>query len=200
MKESHVNSNRKKLPTSNEGTPEKEEGPRGRMDVEPSPSNSSNNKVLKFSQLNDEVKFYLTEIYPFPQNRLFMTGKMENGQTINIVANQPLRDLFFSLRREYSDTDELSEGFKNKAIKEIKQALYNIGVKDFHGEFIEKRYVFELEGVHREKRPYYRVRYPFDKDFSKDKKEDVRPDWEGETFKYVFGTSYTPLELAILNG
>ena len=129
-----------------------------------------------------------------------MTGKMENGQTINIVANQPLRDLFFSLRREYSDTDELSEGFKNKAIKEIKQALYNIGVKDFHGEFIEKRYVFELEGVHREKRPFYRVRYPFDKDFSKDKKEDVRPDWEGETFKYVFGTSYTPLELAILNG
>jgi len=38
------------------------------------------------------------------------------------------------------------------------------------GEFVEKSYVFELEGVYREKRPYYKVRYPFGEG------EDIRAD------------------------
>ena len=56
--------------------------------------------------------------------------------------------------------------------------------------------MFELEGIPRVKRPFYKVRYPF----GKDGKEDIRADWEGETFKYVFGTTYNPLELFVLNG
>lgn len=39
------------------------------------------------------------------------------------------------------------------------------------------------------------MRFPF----GKEGKEEIRPDWEGETFKYVFGTTYTPLELMVLN-
>jgi len=42
-------------------------------------------------------------------------------------------------------------------------------------------------------RPYYKVRYGFENKFC------PTPDWEGEYFKYVFGTTYTPLELFILN-
>ena len=30
-------------------------------------------------------------------------------------------------------------------------------------------------------------------------KEEPKADWEGETFKYVFGTTYSPLELFIVN-
>ena len=52
-----------------------------------------------------------------------------------------------------------------------------------------------MEGVYREKRPYYKVRYPFGKEYLC----EVQPDVEGETFRYVFGTSYTPMELTILN-
>jgi hypothetical protein len=39
------------------------------------------------------------------------------------------------------------------------------------------------------------VRFPF----GKEGKEEIRADWEGETFKYVIGTTYTPLELMIVN-
>lgn len=41
------------------------------------------------------------------------------------------------------------------------------------------------------------VRYAYSA--GKDVKEEPKPDWEGETFKYVFGTTYTPLELFIVN-
>lgn len=33
---------------------------------------------------------YLTEIFPFG-NKLFLTGIMDNGQTLNIIANEPLK-------------------------------------------------------------------------------------------------------------
>ena len=58
---------------------------------------------------------------------------------------------------------------------------------------MEKTYVFELEGVYREKRPYYQVMYRFGEG------KDIRADLEGQYFKYVFGTSFHPLELMILN-
>ena len=51
--------------------------------------------------------------------------------------------------------------------------LYQAGIMSFVGEYVEKEYVFELEGVYRERRPYYRVRYPF----GKESKEEVRADW-----------------------
>lgn len=41
------------------------------------------------------------------------------------------------------------------------------------------------------------MRYPFK--FDKDIKEEPKPDWEGDTYKNVFGTTYTPLELLIVN-
>jgi hypothetical protein len=35
--------------------------------------------------------------------------------------------------------------------------------------------------------------------FKNETKDEPKPDWEGETFKYVFGTTYTPLELFVIN-
>lgn len=61
------------------------------------------------------------------------------------------------------------------------------------GEFENRQYVFEIEGVLRSERPYYKVRYSFTND------NVPTPDWEGDYFKYVFGTTYTPLELFIMN-
>jgi hypothetical protein len=44
------------------------------------------------------------------------------------------------------------------------------------------------------------VRYSFSDGKNFDKTTKIPdPDWEGEYFKYVFGTTYTPLELFILN-
>ena len=115
MKESNVNSNRKKLPSSNEATPEKEE-PQP-MEVEYNQNNKTSSKALKFNELPEVIDFYITELYPYANNQLFITGKMTNGQTLNVVATNPVRELHFALKREYSDTDALSEGFKNRAEK-----------------------------------------------------------------------------------
>lgn len=51
------------------------------MDVQPRKINK-----LKFQDLPEDVEMYLTEIYPFG-NKLFLTGIMDNGQTLNIIAN-----------------------------------------------------------------------------------------------------------------
>jgi hypothetical protein len=55
--------------------------------------------MLSFTQLPEELKFYLTEIYQFSHYKLFITGVMENGQTINIIANQTFRELYFALKK-----------------------------------------------------------------------------------------------------
>jgi hypothetical protein len=48
--------------------------------------------------------------------------------------------------------------------------------KTYSADFVEKEYVFEIDGVPREKRPYYQVRYPFRTD-PKQIKEEPKPDW-----------------------
>jgi DNA polymerase alpha subunit A len=168
-------------------TPEKEEG----MEIE--------GRVipqLKFHELKDEVMFYLTDVYAFT-NKLFISGVLASGQTINLVATQPLKELYFCLKSEYSDM-VITEERKAQAKREIDLRLRQNGIRDFTSDFVEKEYVFELEGIPRERRPYYQIRYPFKID-AKEVKEEPRPDWEGETYKYVFGTTYTPLELFIVN-
>ena len=70
-----------------------------------------------------------------------------------------------------------------------------MGIDKFAAQFEERQYVFELEGVPRDPRMYLRVRYPF----RTEAREEVRADWQGETFSCVFGTTYTPLELFIIN-
>ena len=45
---------------------------------------------MKFQDLPEEIQFYLIEIYPFG-GKLFITGLMENGQTLNVVANDLYR-------------------------------------------------------------------------------------------------------------
>jgi hypothetical protein len=69
---------------------------------------------------------------------------MPHGQTINLVGTQPQRELYFALKREYSDMDLISESYKNRAEKEIRTMLSQAGVAQFKGEFVEKAYVFEL--------------------------------------------------------
>ena len=69
---------------------------------------------LKFQDLPEDIVFYLTEIYPFA-GKLFLTGLMESGQTLNVVANELYREIYFVLRRERVDTFELSSDFLEKA-------------------------------------------------------------------------------------
>lgn len=42
---------------------------------------------MRFQDLSEEVLMYLIEIYQFG-NKLFLTGIMNNGQTLNIIANE----------------------------------------------------------------------------------------------------------------
>ena len=42
-------------------------------------------KNMRYQELPEEITFYLTDIYPFG-HKLFITGVMQNGQTMNIVA------------------------------------------------------------------------------------------------------------------
>jgi hypothetical protein len=63
-----------------QSTAEKE---RMEMDIE-----SKTIKQIKFSELNEDVIFFLTEIYAF-MGKLFITGVLETGQTINLVASDP---------------------------------------------------------------------------------------------------------------
>lgn len=55
--------------------------------------------------------------------------------------------------------------------------------------------MFEIEGIPRNVRCYCKVRFSFNQILN----DEIEPTWEGETFKYVFGTTYTPLELLIIN-
>lgn len=52
---------------------------------------------IKFQDLPEDVEMYLIEIYPFG-NKLFMTGIMENGQTLSIVANELYKEIYFVLK------------------------------------------------------------------------------------------------------
>jgi hypothetical protein len=78
--EQDKNNTRKKPPGEFDTTPEKED-----MDIE-----SKIIHQVKFHQLPEEVLFYLTDIFPFG-NRLFISGVLSSGQTINIVASQPMK-------------------------------------------------------------------------------------------------------------
>jgi hypothetical protein len=71
-----VNS-RKRLPGEIESTAEKDKS----MDIE-----TKQVRQLKFFELSDEIIFYLVDIYAF-LGKLFISGVMDNGQTINIVAS-----------------------------------------------------------------------------------------------------------------
>jgi hypothetical protein len=44
-------------------------------------------KLMSFNELPEDIVFYMTEVFQFSFYKLFITGVMENGQTINIVAN-----------------------------------------------------------------------------------------------------------------
>ncbi len=51
------------------------------MDVETRKVNK-----MRFQDLPEDIQMYLIQIYPFG-NKLFLTGIMDNGQTLNVVAN-----------------------------------------------------------------------------------------------------------------
>lgn len=72
---------RKKMPEEIQTTPEKDT----EMDIE-----NKLNRVLKYKDLPEEVVFYITEIFPYAQ-KLFITGVTEAGQTLNLVATEPLK-------------------------------------------------------------------------------------------------------------
>jgi hypothetical protein len=175
---------RKRAPVETDATPEKQEG----MEIE-----GRTIPLIKFNELKEEVVFYLADVYAFA-GKLFISGVMASGQTLNLVATQPLRELYFCLKSEYSDM-AITEERRAQAKREIDQRLRQGGIKEFTADFVEKEYVFEIDGIPRERRPYYQVRFPF----NATAKEEPKADWEGETYRYVFGTTYTPLELFIVN-
>lgn len=69
--------------------------------------------------------------------------------------------------------------------------MKSVGITDeqFFAEMVDMQYVFEIGEIPRDVRKYYKVRYSFKMNLN----EDIEPDWEGETYKYVIGTSYTAL-------
>lgn len=152
--------------------------------------------MIRFNDLKEEVVFYLADIYPF-QGKLFISGLLPSGQSISLVATHPLKELYFCLKSEYSGM-AITEERKGQAKREIDRLLRECGINDFQGDFVEKEYVFEIDDIPRERRPYYQVRYPFKID-QKEVKKEPQADWQGDTFKYVFGTTYTPMELFIVN-
>ena len=106
------------------------------MDIE-----SKQIKQFKFQQLPEDVVFYMTEICQL-NNKLYITGIMPHGQTINIIASEPLKELYFCIKSSYSDTQIITEHTLNEAKREIEKRLFDCGIKNFAGEYKEKEYVF----------------------------------------------------------
>lgn len=84
--------------------------------------NKSPKKKLKFQDLPQDIDFFLTEIYSY-SGRLFMTGIMDNGQTLNVIAHDLFRELYFVLKGERGESSEISEQFIQEAVLEIKSRL-----------------------------------------------------------------------------
>lgn len=59
----------------------------------------------------------------------------------------------------------------------------------YFGEMVDMQYVFEISDIPRTMRKYFKVRYNWKINLH----EEIEPDWEGDTYKYVIGTSYTAL-------
>lgn len=68
---------------------------------------------------------------------------LPSGQSINLVATHPLKELYFCLKSEYSDF-AISEERKIQAKREIDLRLRQCGIHDYTSDFVEKEYVFEL--------------------------------------------------------
>lgn len=109
MKEAKEKKNqaRKKMPGEIETTPEKDKD--NEMEIEGKVVH-----LMRYSDLPEDIIFYLTEIYPYG-NRLFITGVMQNGQSFNLVATEPVKELYFALKSEYTGMNELSPAFLSRA-------------------------------------------------------------------------------------
>lgn len=85
---------RKKAPVETDATPEKL---MESMEIE-----SKVIPMARFQDLPEEVVFYMSDVYSF-SGKLFITGVLPTGQTLNLVANNPIKELYFCLKSEYSD-------------------------------------------------------------------------------------------------
>jgi hypothetical protein len=85
---------RKKAPVETDTTPEKL---MESMDIE-----TKVVPTVRFQDLPEEVVFYMSDVYSF-SGKLFITGVLPSGQTLNLVANNPIKELYFCLKSEYSD-------------------------------------------------------------------------------------------------
>ena len=73
------------------------------------------------------------------------------------------RNIYFVLKG-----DDLTE-----AKQEIDRRLRSSGVSKFESEFVNRKYVFEIEGIPRKELTFYKVSYSF----SLKVKEAPKPDW-----------------------
>jgi len=119
--------------------------------------------VKRVEDLPTEVNFFLTEIYPTFDDKLILFGVLQNGERIAIQIQEMDRNIYFVLKG-----DNITE-----AKQEIDRRLRAAGISKFEGEFVNRRYVFEIEGIPRKELTFYKVAYPF----SLKTKEAPKPDW-----------------------
>ena len=69
---------------------------------------------------------------------------MENGQTLNVVANDLYREIYFVLKDEPGGGDSMSASYLARAEQEIRGRLRSAGLRDteYEGQMVEKQYVF----------------------------------------------------------
>jgi hypothetical protein len=79
------------------------------MDVETNKTNR-----LKFQDLPEEIYVYLVEVYPFGA-KLFFTGIMDNGQTLNIVGTEFYKEIYFVLKDQMESPDAMSDRYLEHA-------------------------------------------------------------------------------------
>lgn len=56
---------------------------------------------------------YIVQIYPFG-NKLFITGIMDNGQTLNIVGNDLYKEMYFVLK-DQPGQETMTQDYLKKA-------------------------------------------------------------------------------------
>lgn len=95
--------------------------------------------IKRVEDLPEEVRFYLVEIYPTFDDKLILFGVLENGERLAIQIQEMDRNIYFVLKGS-----DLAE-----AKQEIDRRLRGCGIAKFESEFVNKKYVFEIEGIPR---------------------------------------------------
>jgi DNA polymerase alpha subunit A len=152
---------------------------------------------------NDILPFYWTDIqqHPTVKGSILVYGKVrskENVNTRNAYVSAQLciknvdREIYFCLKKgeNIKDLQHKVKGIMNKCVRTVKgQVAYQL-------EVVKKRYAFELEVDTDEENFVECVKATFS--FKRVFKQELIT-YSGKFYKGVFGTSYIPTELTIVD-